>query len=344
MKEIFLTGITCTGEPHIGNYIGAIRPGIEASQDTSKQCCYFMADLHALIKCQSPEIVHSSSLSIAAAWLALGLNTKNAIFYRQSDVPEITELSWILSCVAAKGLMNRAHAYKAAVDNNLMNKQDTDYAITMGLYSYPVLMAADILMLKANKVPVGKDQIQHIEMARDIAARFNHIYGEVLVLPEAHIDNEIPILNGLDGRKMSKSYNNTIPIFLQEKKLKKAINKIHTNLLEPGEPKDPDTSIVFHIWKAFASKEQTRYMREKFINGISWGEAKKELFELINEQFKEPRLRYETLMNSPAEIEYFLQEGAGKAREISMPLLSDIKHAIGIRKIDAPVFKDSIIA
>lgn len=332
MKEIFLTGITCTGEPHLGNYVGAIKPGIEVSQDKSKRSFFFVADLHALIKCQSPEMVYSSSLSITAAWLALGLNQENAVFYRQSDVPEISELCWILNCVAAKGLMNRAHAYKAAVDKNVLNNHDPDHAVSMGLYSYPVLMAADILMFRANKIPVGKDQIQHVEMARDIAARFNHIYGELLVLPEAHIDPNTPILNGLDARKMSKSYNNTIPLFLEENALKKAINKIKTNLLEPGEPKDPDTSTLFQIWQAFASEQQTLEMREKFQNGIAWGEAKKALFELLNNQLKEPREQYTALLNKPSEIEDFLQEGSSKARAISKPLLEEIKQAVGIKK------------
>jgi len=332
MKEILLTGITSTGDPHIGNYAGAIRPGIEASNDNSKQSFFFVADLHALIKCQSPEMVYASSLSITCAWLALGLNQNNAIFYRQSDVPEISELSWILNCVTAKGLMNRAHAYKAAVDHNTLNNHDPDYAVTMGLYSYPVLMAADILIMKANKVPVGKDQIQHVEMARDIAARFNHMYGELFVLPEASINENTPILNGLDGRKMSKSYNNTIPLFLEEKALKKAINKIKTNLQEPGEPKDPDTSTIFQIFQTFASEQQTRDMRDQFLNGIGWGDAKKALFELVNNTLKEPREKYNELLSNPSDIEDFLYEGSVKAREITIPLLHEVKQAIGIRK------------
>lgn len=329
-KERILTGITCTGEPHIGNYVGAIRPGVEASNDKSKESFFFMADLHALIKCQSPEVVYQSSLAISATWLALGMDTDNSVFYRQSDVPEISELCWVLNCVAAKGLLNRAHAYKAAVDANIEADNDADAAITMGLYSYPVLMSADILMFNANKVPVGKDQIQHVEMTRDIAGRFNHIYKELFVLPEAVVDSSIPILNGLDGRKMSKSYGNTIPIFLEEKKLKKAINKIKTNLLEPGQPKDADTSTVFQIWQAFATPEQTKEMRTKFENGIAWGQAKKELFELINETLKEPREKYFELMQSPDEIELILKAGAEKARALSVPLLDEVKKSVGI--------------
>lgn len=332
-KQRVLTGITTTGTPHLGNYVGAIRPAIEASQRDDVQSFYFLADFHALIKCQDPEQVHQSTREIAATWLALGLDTDNAIFYRQSDVPEIPELSWILTCNAAKGLMNRAHAYKAAVDANLEAKEDPDFGITMGLYSYPVLMAADILMFNANKVPVGRDQIQHIEMARDIAARFNHHYGETFSLPEAVVDNNVAVLQGLDGRKMSKSYGNTIPLFLPEKALKKSINKILTNLLEPGEPKDPDTSPVFQIWQAFATPEQVTYMRDEFARGIGWGEAKKQLFELINGQLSEARERYDALLADPAHIEELLQKGAEKARAYSRPLLDQVRDAIGIRKI-----------
>ena len=332
-KQRVLTGITTTGTPHLGNYVGAIRPAITASQGADVQSFYFLADFHALIKCHDPVQVHQSTREIAATWLALGLNTDNAIFYRQSDVPEIPQLCWILTCMAAKGLMNRAHAYKAAVDANVEAGEDPDFGITMGLYSYPILMAADILMFNANKVPVGKDQIQHIEMARDIAARFNHHYGEHFVQPEALVDDNVAVLQGLDGRKMSKSYGNTIPLFLPEKQLKKAINKIITNLLEPGEPKDPDTSTVFQIWQAFATPEQTTQMRQAFAEGIAWGEAKKQLFELINGQLGEARERYEALLANPAHIEEVLQAGAQKARAYSQPLLEKLRAAVGIKPI-----------
>jgi tryptophanyl-tRNA synthetase len=332
-KQRVLTGITTTGTPHLGNYVGAIRPAITASQGADVQSFYFLADFHALIKCHDPVQVHQSTREIAATWLALGLNTDNAIFYRQSDVPEIPQLCWILTCMAAKGLMNRAHAYKAAVDANVEAGEDPDFGVTMGLYSYPILMAADILMFNANKVPVGKDQIQHIEMARDIAARFNHHYGEHFVLPEALVDDNVAVLQGLDGRKMSKSYGNTIPLFLPEKQLKKAINKIITNLLEPGEPKDPDTSTVFQIWQAFATPEQTTQMRQAFAEGIAWGEAKKQLFELINGQLGEARERYEALLANPAHIEEVLQAGAQKARAYSQPLLEKLRAAVGIKPI-----------
>ena len=332
-KQRVLTGITTTGTPHLGNYVGAIRPAITASQGADVQSFYFLADFHALIKCHDPVQVHQSTREIAATWLALGLNTDNAIFYRQSDVPEIPQLCWILTCMAAKGLMNRAHAYKAAVDANVEAGEDPDFGVTMGLYSYPILMAADILMFNADKVPVGKDQIQHIEMARDIAARFNHHYGEHFVLPEALVDDNVAVLQGLDGRKMSKSYGNTIPLFLPEKQLKKAINKIITNLLEPGEPKDPDTSTVFQIWQAFATPEQTTQMRQAFAEGIAWGEAKKQLFELINGQLGEARERYEALLANPAHIEEVLQAGAQKARAYSQPLLEKLRAAVGIKPI-----------
>lgn len=330
-KEIVLTGITTSGTPHLGNYVGAIRPAIEASSREDTESFFFLADYHALIKCQDPERVKQSRLEIAATWLACGLDTDKATFYRQSDIPEISELNWLLTCVTGKGLMNRAHAYKASVDENVNNGQDPDYGVTMGLFCYPVLMAADILAFNANKVPVGRDQIQHIEMARDIAARFNHLFGQHFVLPEAVVaEDDSAILKGLDGRKMSKSYNNTIPLFDTEKKLKKGINKIVTNLLEPGEPKDPNGSTVFDIYKAFATEEQTAEMRQKFAEGIAWGEAKKELFELINGQLSEPREKYLELMANPAEIEAVLQAGAEKARARARALISDLRNAVGL--------------
>lgn len=328
-----LTGITTTGTPHLGNYVGAIRPAIQSSRDASTDAFFFLADLHALIKCDEPARIHQSTREIAATWLALGLDPARVVFYRQSDIPEITELCWVLTCVAAKGLMNRAHAYKAAVDENLGQGQDADLAVTMGLFSYPVLMAADILLFNATHVPVGKDQTQHLEIARDIAQRFNHHYGDTFVLPETVIQENGDILQGLDGRKMSKSYNNTIPLFLDEKPLQKQINKIRTNLLEPGEAKDPDTSTVFQIWKAFADQEQTEAMRTRFNEGIAWGQAKKALFELVNEELKEARERYHQLLEKPGEIEDILQEGARKARLISADMLAKVRHSIGIRPL-----------
>lgn len=328
-KTRTLTGITTTGTPHLGNYVGAIRPAIDSVSDDTESF-FFLADLHALIKCQDPARIQQSRLEIAATWLALGLDTSKAVFYRQSDIPEISELTWILNCVTAKGLLNRAHAYKAAVDSNIAEQQDPDNAITMGLFEYPVLMAADILMFNAQKVPVGRDQIQHIEMTRDIAGRFNHIFGETFVLPEAVIDDKVALLQGLDGRKMSKSYDNTIPLFLPEKKFRKHINKIKTNLLEPGDPKDPDSSAVFQIWQAFASPEQTEEMRAAFADGIAWGEAKKQLSNLLLEELGEARERYDALMQQPDEIESVLLEGAARARVHSQALLEKVKKAVGL--------------
>lgn len=333
-KAIVLTGITTTGTPHLGNYVGAIRPAIAASKDANVVPFYFLADYHALIKCQEPERVRKSSREVAATWLALGLDTSNAVFYRQSDVPEIMELAWMLTCVTAKGLMNRAHAYKAAVvENEQGGENDPDKGITMGLFSYPILMAADILMFNANKVPVGKDQIQHIEMARDIAGRFNHIYGEHFVLPEAVIEENGAILAGLDGRKMSKSYNNAIPLFEAEKKLRKLINKIKTNSLEPGEPKDPNGCTLFSIYRAFASKAEADEIRRRYAEGISWGEMKQVLFEYINEHIAPARERYEALMQAPEHIEEELQEGARKARAVSVPFIKTLREAVGISRI-----------
>ena len=332
-KQRVLTGITTSGAPHLGNYVGAIRPAVEASLSGEFDSFFFLADYHALIKCQDPAIVHQSTLEIAAAWLALGLDPANVTFYRQSDIPEIPELTWLLTCMTAKGLVNRAHAYKSAVQSNEDNGDDADFGINMGLFSYPILMAADILMFNAHKIPVGRDQIQHIEMARDIAQRFNHHYGEHFVLPEAQVDKEMPILQGLDGRKMSKSYGNTIPLFSTEKQLKKHINKIKTNLLEPGEPKNPDDSAVFQIWQAFATAEQTAEMRDAFANGIAWGEAKKQLFELINQQLEEPREKYMALMANSGDVEAILHQGAGKARLHSAELIVSLRQAVGLRRL-----------
>ena len=329
-KQRVLTGITTTGTPHLGNYVGAIQPAIADSQRGEYDAFFFLADYHALIKSHEPAVVHQSSREIAATWLALGLDTDATTFYRQSDVPEITELSWILTCVCAKGLMNRSHAYKAAVQDNEQKGDDPDFGVTMGLFSYPILMAADILTFNASKVPVGRDQIQHLEMARDMAQRFNHLYGDTFVLPEAVVGDDAAVLSGLDGRKMSKSYGNTIPLFLPEKKLQKHINKIKTNLLEPGEPKDPDTSTVFEIWQAFASPEQTAEMRKKFAEGIAWGQAKKELFELINAHIAPARERYDELLLDGGLLEAELLKGAAKARAHAAPMLAKVRKAVGL--------------
>lgn len=332
--ETVLTGITTTGTPHLGNYVGAILPAIAASRQDNVKTFYFLADYHALIKCQDPERVSRSTLEVAATWLAMGLDTQQTVFYRQSDIPEITELNWILSCLTAKGLMNRAHAYKAAVaENETLQAKDPDQGITMGLFCYPVLMAADILMFNATKVPVGKDQIQHLEMTRDVAARFNHHYQPLFVLPEPVIEDNTAVLAGLDGRKMSKSYNNTIPLFAPEKQLRKLIMKIKTNSLLPGEPKDPDTCTLFSIYQAFANEQEIDALRQRYAEGIAWGEMKQFLFEYLNEILAEPRERYEALLRSPNHIEKVLQEGAQQARTYSVPFLQQVREAVGIRPL-----------
>ena len=333
-QEIYLTGITTTGTPHIGNYVGAIRPGIAASKDKSKKNFYFLADYHALAKAEDPERINRSTLEIAAAWLALGLDTENAVFYRQSDIEEIPHLTWILTSVTAKGLMNRAHSYKAVVQaNEESGNRDPDKSIMMALYSYPILMAADILMFRSTKVPVGRDQQQHVEMTRDIAQRFNHRYGNIFTIPEAAISDSTAVLAGLDGRKMSKSYNNIIPLFADEKSLRKLIMKIKTNSLEPGEPKDIAGSTLYDIYRAFATEDEVRNIEKKYAEGIAWGEMKEVLFEYVNEHIKPARDEYQRLIDDPAIVEKELLKGAEKAREISVPYLAEIRHAVGIRKL-----------
>lgn len=328
-----LTGITTTGTPHLGNYVGAIRPAIAASAAADRESFFFLADYHALIKCPDPAQVRRSTLEIAATWLALGLDTDRAVFYRQSDIPEIPELAWILNCSAAKGLMNRAHAYKAAVQANAEAGQEPDFGVSMGLFSYPVLMAADILMFRAHDIPVGRDQIQHVEMARDIAQRFNHNVAELFVLPRARVDDDVAVLQGLDGRKMSKSYNNTIALFEGEKKLRKAINRVKTNLLEPGQPKDPEHSTVFQLWCAFADQPGIEAMRRAFAEGIAWGEAKQRLFERINDELSPARAHYQRLLAEPSHIEAVLSKGAQRARGYSRPFMDQVRDAVGIRSM-----------
>jgi len=333
MQTRVLTGITTTGTPHLGNYVGAIRPAIAASRRDEVDAFYFMADYHALIKSDDPARIERSRLEIAATWLAAGLDPERVTFYRQSDIPEIPELTWFLTCVTAKGLLNRAHAYKAAVDKNVAEGEDADAGITAGLYMYPVLMAADILAFNAHQVPVGRDQIQHIEMARDIAQRFNHIYGrDFFVLPEALVEEQVATLPGLDGRKMSKSYDNTIPLFAAGAKgMREAILRIVTDSRLPGEPKDPDSSALFTIFRAFASEAESQAFRTALEEGIGWGEAKQVLFERIETDVAPMRARYDELMARPAQIEAILQEGARKARAIARPLVAELRDAIGLR-------------
>lgn len=334
MTTRILTGITTTGTPHLGNYAGAIRPAIVASRAADADSFYFLADYHALIKCDDPARIQRSRLEIAATWLALGLDVDKATFYRQSDIPEIPELCWLLTCVAGKGLLNRAHAYKASVDKNVEAGEDPDAGVTMGLFSYPVLMAADILMFNAQKVPVGRDQIQHVEMARDIGQRFNHLFGkgkDLFVLPEAVIEEEVATLPGLDGRKMSKSYDNTIPLFGTSKQLKEAIARIVTDSRLPGEPKDVDGSHLFTLYQAFASSTQQAEFRAELEAGLAWGEAKNRLYQLLEGALGEARERYNALIARPADLEDILLAGAAKARRIATPFLGELREAVGLR-------------
>ncbi len=332
-----LTGITTSGIPHLGNYVGAIRPALAASRGEGVDAFYFMADYHALIKCDDPARVQHSRLAIAASWLAAGLDPERVTIYRQSDIPEIPELTWLLTCVTAKGLLNRAHAYKAAVDANTEAGEDPDAGINAGLYMYPVLMAADILAFNAHKVPVGRDQVQHIEMARDIAQRFNHIYGrEFFVLPEAAIEEQVATLPGLDGRKMSKSYDNTIPLFEGgAKATRAAIMRIVTDSREPGEPKDPDSSSLFTLFRAFAAPQETAAFRADLEGGLGWGEAKQRLVERIERELAPMRERYAHLMAHPGEVEAILTAGAERARAIATPLLAELRQAVGLGRGEA---------
>ncbi|MEF7613352.1 tryptophan--tRNA ligase [Aquincola sp. MAHUQ-54] len=339
MTERVLTGITTTGTPHLGNYVGAIRPAIEASRQPGVESFFFLADYHALIKCDEPARIERSRLEIAATWIAGGLDTDRATFYRQSDIPETTELTWLLTCVCAKGLMNRAHAYKAATDANTAAGEDPDAGITMGLFSYPVLMAADILLFNAHRVPVGRDQVQHIEMARDMAQRFNHLFGqgrELFVLPRAEIDEELATLPGLDGRKMSKSYDNTVPLFEGGSKgLKEAVARIVTDSRLPGEPKEPEGAALVTIHDAFASAAQRSAFHADLRAGLGWGEAKQRLVALIEDHIAPLRARYADLMAHPERIEEVLQHGAAKARKVATPFLAELRHAVGLRPMVA---------
>ncbi|QHE77437.1 tryptophan--tRNA ligase [Hydrogenophaga sp. PBL-H3] len=328
-----LTGITTSGTPHLGNYVGAIRPTVRASRLAQVESFYFLADYHALIKVGEPARVQRSTLEIAATWLACGLDPEKVTFYRQSDIPEIPELTWFLTCVTGKGVLNRAHAYKASVDKNNAANEDPDAGVTAGLFMYPVLMAADILMFNAHQVPVGRDQIQHIEMARDIAASFNHLYGDHFTLPEAAIEEHVATLPGLDGRKMSKSYDNTIPLFVPREQLKKLIMGIVTDSRTPGEPKTTEGSAVFQLYQAFASTDETAALAKAYADGIAWGEAKQALFERLDQEIAPLRLVYDELIQEPERIEKTLKAGAEKARAIATPFTSRLRHAVGLRPL-----------
>ncbi|MBV6806684.1 MULTISPECIES: tryptophan--tRNA ligase [Xanthomonas] len=337
MTTRVLTGITTSGTPHLGNYVGAIRPAIQASAGADTESFYFLADLHSLIKAQDPARTQRSTLEIAATWLACGLDPDKVWFYRQSDVPETTELMWLLTCVAGKGILNRAHAYKAAVDKNRADGEDEDAGVTAGLFMYPVLMAADILIFNAHKVPVGRDQIQHIEMARDFAQRFNHVYGrDFFTLPEAVIDEQVSTLPGLDGRKMSKSYSNTIPLFAPREELRKLVFSILTDSRAPGEAKDTQGSALFQLYQAFATPQESAAFAQAFADGIGWGDAKQQLFERIDQEIAPLRMRYEALMAEPAKIEAILRAGGARLRaRYATPLLAELRDAVGLRDLSS---------
>lgn len=330
-----LTGVTPSGTLHLGNYVGAIRPAIQKSRAEGTESFYFLSDYHALIKTSDPDRVEKSRIQIAATWLACGLDPKRVHFYRQSDLPETLELNWILNCVTSKGLMNRAHAYKAKVEANEAAGEDPDNNVTMGLFCYPILMAADILIFKANFIPVGRDQIQHIEMCRDIATRFNQMYGngeEIFPLPEALVDEDTAILPGLDGRKMSKSYDNVIPLFEGgEKALREAIMKIVTDSKLPGEPKDPDSTSLTALYDAFASHEERNEFRKKLQEGLGWGEAKEIVFQKINSEIGPMRERYEAYMQEPEKVEAILREGVERIRPMARALVDQCCNAVGLR-------------
>ncbi len=329
MKKRILTGITTTGTPHIGNYLGAIKPSLDLAKQ-NKESFFFLADYHALIKSQDSESIRLSVKEVALAWLSSGLDVNKSFFYRQSDIKEITELSWILTCITSKGLMNRAHAYKAATANNV---DDEDVGVNMGLFSYPILMASDILIFNSTHVPVGHDQLQHLEMTRDIAIRFNHSYKKTFNIPEAIIQEQGSLIPGLDGRKMSKSYKNIIPLISDEKTLKKSISKIVTNSLEPGIPKDHQNCNIFKLYSNFSSLEELENLKNEYADGISWGDAKIKLFNLMNSRLSPIREKSEELKRKKDFINDLLYAGAEKVRPLAFEMLGRVRDIVGISKI-----------
>ena len=330
IKKRLLTGIKPSGDAHIGNYFGMIRPAIELSKNENFDCFYFIADYHALTTLKDKESMQEYLYNIACTWLACGLNPEKIVIYKQSDIPEVFELNWILCNVTPKGLMNRAHAYKAMTEANQENNQDIDYGINMGVYNYPILMAADILLFGTNLIPIGLDQKQHIEIARDIAQYFNKKYGNTFVLPEEYIE-EKELLVGLDGRKMSKSYGNTIKLFGTAEELKKCINRIVTDSKLPGEPKDTNCTIN-KLYKIFASAERSAEFEQKLKQGLGWGDAKKELFEVANAYITPMREKFVYYQNHPQEVDAILENGAKKAREIAKNCIKKVRIAIGAEK------------
>lgn len=332
MMKTVLTGIKPTGMPHIGNYLGAIKPALAQANNPNTRSLLFIADYHSLTSMHKADELKKATFEVAATWLACGLDPEKVIIYRQSDIPEIFELSWILSCFTPKGFMNRAHAYKARVQENQDNgKSDVDFGVSMGLYMYPVLMSADILLFDTDTVPVGEDQVQHVEFARDIAQKINHNYKtEALKLPKASIQDSVKTIPGLDGRKMSKSYNNTIPIFESEKKLRKLIMKIVTDSLPPEAPKDSNESTVFHLYKEFAAEQEIQDLKKRYEQGIGWGDAKQTLFEAVNREITPLREKYNELKESPEIVEKILEQGAVKAREIAQQKIKSLRSTIGV--------------
>lgn len=328
-RKVSLTGIKPTGIIHIGNYFGAIKPALELAKSYDSR--YFIADYHALNQIKNPTVLQEYTYGVAAAWLASGLNPDDVLFYRQSDVPETFELATMLSCFTPKGLMNRAHAYKAVVAENEAGEKDLDSGVNMGLYTYPILMAADILLFNADFVPVGKDQVQHIEIAADIAEAVNRNYdSELLTIPVAKVSEETQIIPGLDGRKMSKSYSNTIPLFQPEKQLRKQFMKILTNSQEIEEPKDPGSCNIFALYKLFATKEEQDGLAKRYRGGgMGWGHAKQELFEKANAVLSPMREKYDTLIVDPSEIDKILKQGGERAREIASQTIVRLRKAMG---------------
>ncbi len=328
--KVALTGIKPTGIPHIGNYLGAIKPALELSQ--SCEARYFIADYHALNSCKDPAAIRAMTLEIAAAWLASGLDADKVLFYKQSLVPQTFELLTILLAFTPKGLMNRAHAYKAILQANAESGRDPDDGVNMGLFTYPVLMAADILLFDTDLVPVGNDQFQHVEMAVDIAQSFNFSYGqECFRLPQPLATEHSKTLLGLDGRKMSKSYGNTIPMFASEKELRKLVMRIVTNSQSVEEPKDPETCTVFALYRNFASPQQVESLRQRYLaGGMGWGHAKQELFEVMNATLTPLRQRYTELMADPRVITRSLEEGSARARELAAAKIRQLRSIIGM--------------
>lgn len=329
MNKIALTGVKPTGTPHIGNYFGAIKPAIELSKSDELDSFYFIADYHALNFIKTREELRQYTREIACTWLACGLDPNRVVFYKQSDIPEVTELNWLLCNVTSKGLMNRAHAYKALVEKSVEAGDDPDALVNMGLFNYPILMAADILLFNTKFVPVGADQKQHVEMARDIAKAFNKHYGSTFVIPTELIQESVATITGIDGRKMSKSYGNQIPLFCTEQELKKLISGIKTDSTLPTEPKSTD-SAVFSLYKLFATKEETEAMAERYAKGLSWAEAKQELFSIANRVLTPMRDKYNYYMSHYDEVEKLLAEGASKARAIAKETLKRARENMGL--------------